>query len=70
VRLDRLVAFPFSAPARPDLGPYYRSTPCGSHVIYYVVVPVGIRVIRFMPGVRDPARHLLSDPFEYKLAEQ
>lgn len=70
VRLDRLAAYPFSAPARPDIGPGYRSTPSGSHIIYYIVIPAGIRVVRFMPGVRDPARHLLSDPFEYRLAEQ
>jgi hypothetical protein len=70
VRLGRLAAFPFSAPARLDLGPGYRSTPGGAHIIYCVIVPAGIRVIRFLPGVRDPGRHLLSDPLECRLAEQ
>lgn len=69
-RLGRIAAFPFSAPARPDLDPGHRCTPSGAHIIYYLIVPAGIRVIRFLPGVRDPGRHLLSDPFEYRLAEQ
>ena len=70
VRLNILATFPFSAPARPDIGPAYRSTPCGAHVIYYIVIAGGIRVIRFLPGARDPARHLLTDPLEYRIADR
>jgi toxin ParE1/3/4 len=49
----RLIDFPESGVARPDLRVGLRSKPHGSYVIFYSTMDTGIRIERILHGARD-----------------
>jgi toxin ParE1/3/4 len=57
---DRLVDFPRSGPARPELGEDIRSLVVGSHLVLYRVMPDRVLILRVVHGARDLAA-LLDD---------
>jgi len=43
---------------RDDLRPGYRSLRVGEHMVYYVLTPSAIRIVRVLHARMDPDRHL------------
>jgi toxin ParE1/3/4 len=56
--LARLKYNPKLGRPREDLRAGYRSLRVNEHIIYYVVTPSSIRVIRVLHAQMDPERHL------------
>jgi toxin ParE1/3/4 len=52
-KLRLLAAKPHLGRSRPELAENMRSFPLGRYVIFYVVMPDGIQVVRVLHGARD-----------------
>ncbi|MFT4074694.1 MAG: type II toxin-antitoxin system RelE/ParE family toxin [Asticcacaulis sp.] len=44
---------PESGAARPELGPNMRSVPFGRYVIFYIIYPDRLRIVRILHGARN-----------------
>lgn len=49
----RLAEFPFSAPARPEIGPEVRSVVVSRYLVLYRVIGGEVLVVRVVHGARD-----------------
>ena len=54
-----LADYPHSGRQRPELGNEVRSYPIGSYVVYYVVTPGRIEVLRILHAARDMKPEML-----------
>ncbi len=50
---DRVLAFPLSGRARPEIHPNIRSIPYGNYLVFYRPTDSGIEIARIVHGARD-----------------
>ncbi|SCM79662.1 Plasmid stabilization system [uncultured Pleomorphomonas sp.] len=58
--LDMLADTPLAGRARPELRPEIRSFPIGNYVVFYVVQPAALDVVRVLSRYRDITREDLD----------